>query len=189
MGSPSQSFVLGFNPLQINRRPVGVGGVSFETGPDELTQLQRLMDLGVVTGIDSPNDVLPLELSEGTRAPRNDYELTAQGYMLGNCGHCHNPRGYPSVLNPVLTDVLDFLPGPSGGIFQFPLERYSPRIFRGVSGATPIPYVTPSLVDLPRTDPSSGDQMGDVFTQGTGTRSAVLGDLRAVAKPHLSQRR
>ncbi len=168
MGSASQSFVLGFNPLQINRRPVGVGGVTFETGPDELTQLQRLVTLGVITGIDSPSDVLPLEASEGTRTPRNNYELLAQGYMLGNCAHCHNPRGYPSVENPVLADVLDFLPGTNGGIFQFPLERYSPRIFRGVSGSTPIPYITPSLVDLPRTDPSSGNQLEDVFTQGTG---------------------
>jgi mono/diheme cytochrome c family protein len=168
MGSPSQSFVLGFNPLQINRRPVGVGGVSFETGPDELSQLQRLIDLGVITGIESLSDVLPLEQSEGTRKPRNDYELAAQGYMLGNCAHCHNPRGYPSVLNPILANVLDFLPGPESGIFQFPLERTSPRIFRGVSGATPIPYITPSLVDLPRTDPSSGNQVADIFTQGTG---------------------
>src|SRR6516225_4921755 len=26
MGSPSASFVLGFTPLQVNRRPVGLGG-------------------------------------------------------------------------------------------------------------------------------------------------------------------
>jgi mono/diheme cytochrome c family protein len=168
MGSASQSFVLGFNPLQISRRPVGAGGVSFATGPDELTQLQRLIDLGVITGVDSPGDILPLEESEGTRKPRNDYELAAQGYMLGNCAHCHNPRGYPSVLNPILANVLNFLPGPDGGIFQFPLERTSPRIFRGVSGATPVPYITPSLVDLPRTDPISGNQTADIFTQGTG---------------------
>ncbi len=30
--------------------------------------------------------------------------------------------------------MLDFLPGAAGGIFQFPLERTSPRIFRGSSG-------------------------------------------------------
>ena len=96
--------------------------------------------------------MLPLEQSQGTRTPRNDQELVAQGYMLGNCAHCHNPRGYPTVQNPVLANVLDFLPaaGSLGGIFQFPLERYSPRIARGISGSTPIPYITPSLVDLPR---------------------------------------
>ncbi len=171
MGSPSQSFVLGFTPLQINRRPVGVGGVIEATGPDELTQLERFVDLGVVSGVDSLADVLPLEQSQGTRTPRNDYELTAQGYMLGNCAHCHNPRGLPSVQNPVLADVLDFLPGPTGGIFQFPLERYSPRIGRGLTGSTPIPYITPSLVDLPRLDPNSGQQAPDIFTQGTGPDS------------------
>ncbi len=164
MGSPSQSFVLGFTPLQINRMPTGSHGVIEETGPDELTQLQRLIDLGVITGIDSIADVLPLEQSQGTRTPRNEHELLAQGYLLGNCAHCHNPRGYPTVQNPVLADVLDFLPaaGPLGGVFQFPLERTSPRIFRGVSGASTIPYITPSLVDLPRTDPS-GAQVADPF--------------------------
>jgi len=53
MGSPSQAFVLGFTPLQINRMPTGSHGVIEETGPDELTQLQRLIDAGVITGIDS----------------------------------------------------------------------------------------------------------------------------------------
>ena len=37
MGSPSQAFVLGFTPLQINRVPTGSHGVIEETGPDELT--------------------------------------------------------------------------------------------------------------------------------------------------------
>ena len=43
----------------------------------------------------SQADVLPLEKSEGTRLPRNEYELNAQAYMVGNCAHCHNPRGFP----------------------------------------------------------------------------------------------
>ncbi len=168
MGSPSQSFVLGFTPRQINRRPQGVGGTLEATGPDELTQLQRFIDAGIVTGIDSPDDdVLPLEGSQGSRVPRNDYELVAQGYMLGNCAHCHNPRGFPTIQNPVLANVLDFLPGPNSGIFQFPLERYSPRIGRGLSGSTPIPYITPSLVDLPRLDPASNAPAADVFELGS----------------------
>jgi mono/diheme cytochrome c family protein len=167
MGSPSQSFVLGFTPLQINRMPTGTHGVIEETGPDELTQLQRLIDAGVITGVDSPADLLPLEQSQGTRTPRNREELLAQGYLLGNCSHCHNPRGYPTVQNPILSNVLDFLPaaGPLGGIFQFPLERTSPRIERGVSGSTPIPYITPSLVDLPRSDPGTGGPEADPFVQ------------------------
>jgi mono/diheme cytochrome c family protein len=149
-GSETKSFVLGFLPLQINRRPTGQGGTIEATGPDELTQMQRFIDYGLITGVTSPSDVLPLERVEGSRSPRNDYELVAQGYMLGNCAHCHNPGGFPSQQNPVLVDILNFYPSPAGGIFQFPLERTSPRIFRGVSGQVPLPYITPSLMDLPR---------------------------------------
>ena len=171
MGSASQSCVLGFTPLQINRRPTGSGGTIELTGPDELTQLERFVAAGMISGIASPGDVLALEQSQGSRSPRNNYELVAQGYMLGNCAHCHNPRGFPTVQNPVLKDILNFLPGPDGGIFQFPLERYSPRVGRGLTGSTPIPYITPSLVDLPRLDPQSGQQARDPFV--TAFPSAV----------------
>ncbi len=175
MGSPSQSFILGFTPLQINRRPVGVGGVIEATGPDELTQLQRFIDAGIISGVASASDLLPLEQSQGSRAPRTVSELTAQGYLLGNCAHCHNPRGYPTVQNPVLKTVLDFLPSATGGIFQFPLESYSPRIGRGITGTTPIPYITPSLVDLPRVDVQTGQQAADIFAKSVnpGTFVAV----------------
>jgi mono/diheme cytochrome c family protein len=149
-GSESNSFVLGFLPLQINRRPTGVGGTIEATGPDELTQMQRFIDYGLVTGLASPSDILPLEQAEGTRSPRNDYELVAQGYMLGNCAHCHNPGGFPSQQNPVLVPLLNFYPSTIGGIFQFPLERTSPRIFRGITGDGLLPYITPSLMDQPR---------------------------------------
>jgi hypothetical protein len=151
MGSPSQSFVLGFRPVQIARRPTGSGGVYEEAQGDELTQLQRLIDYGVITGINSPDDVLPLEESEGSRAPRSVQELNAQAYMVGNCAHCHNPRGYPSVRQPAVANVLDFLPGPGAnqGVFQFPLESYSPIRRRGDNQDIQIPYITPSLFDLP----------------------------------------
>jgi mono/diheme cytochrome c family protein len=171
MGSPSKDFVLGFTPLQVRRRPAGEGGVIEASGDDELSQLERLIDYGLITGLDSVDDILPLEgrpdpnglakvvqsdgtevkwaSPEGSRLPRNEFELTAQGYMVGNCAHCHNPRGFPSVRNPVLVDVVNFLPGPSGGIFQFPLDRVSPRITRGAGGVLQIPYITPSLVDYP----------------------------------------
>ncbi len=89
--------MLGFFPLQVARRENGTGGTYEETGADELTQLQRLIDLGVISGMTSPTDVLPLEESEGTRKPRTQGELNAQAYMVGNCAHCHNPRGLPSV--------------------------------------------------------------------------------------------
>ena len=52
MGSPTQDFVLGFIPLQVARRATGTGGTYEPTGADELTQLQRLIDYGVITGHD-----------------------------------------------------------------------------------------------------------------------------------------
>ena len=68
MGSPSAAFVLGFTPLQVARRPAGQSGVIEAPADDELTQLQRLIDLGVISGMTSPDDVLPLEKSQGARA-------------------------------------------------------------------------------------------------------------------------
>jgi hypothetical protein len=56
MGSPSQSFIVGFTPLQVKRRPAGEGGVIEPAATDELTQLQRLIDYGVISGVDSPLD-------------------------------------------------------------------------------------------------------------------------------------
>jgi mono/diheme cytochrome c family protein len=147
MGSPSADFVLGFTPLQVNRLPKGESGVIEESGPDELDQLERLIDYGVITGLD-PDDLATLENSQGTRKPRNEQELVAQGYLLGNCSHCHNPRGFPSTASPELAPLLDFLPSESGGIFQFPLERTSPRIKRDLRGTTPVAYITPSLREI-----------------------------------------
>ncbi len=181
MGSPSKSFVLGFTPLQIQRRPEGEGGVIEPTGPDELTQLLRLISYGVITGINSPDEVTLLENSQGSRAPRNDYELVAQGYMLGNCSHCHNPRGFPSYAAPELRDVLNFLPSDTGGIFQFPLDKFSPRIKRGVNQDVPVAYITPSLYDLAvayaEVDPDTGAVVAAktvVYPEGMGARSAPI---------------
>lgn len=130
------SFVLGFLPLQIRRRPMGEGGVIEPAEPDELNQLERFIDYGLVTGItkaEIARKILPLEKSQGERNPRNNHELIAQGYMLGNCAHCHNPGGYTSRTAPLLKDVLNFLPSADGGgIFQFPLDRVSPRIKRSM---------------------------------------------------------
>jgi mono/diheme cytochrome c family protein len=148
MGSPTGNYVLGFTPLQLNRRAKGEGGVRDTPGADEMTQLQRFIDYGLITGMSSPADVLPLEQAEGDRTPRNDYELAAQAYMVGNCAHCHNPNGAATKNNPELNGVLNFMPGPEGGIFQFPLQKYSPRIPRGSLSNIPIPYISPSLLDL-----------------------------------------
>jgi mono/diheme cytochrome c family protein len=147
MGSDQGNFVLGFTPLQIRRRKTGEGGTYEPTPRDELSQLERLIAYGVITGIDSIDDVQLLEDSEGTRKPRNDYELKAQGYMLGNCAHCHNPNGFPSQVAPELAPLLDFFPDADGGVFQFPLERFSPRVRRGPD-SMPIAYITPSLREI-----------------------------------------
>jgi mono/diheme cytochrome c family protein len=154
MGAVNGSFVLGFTPLQINRRPMGEGGVIEPAERDELNQLQRFLDYGLIEGMGSAKDVVLLEDSQGDRKPRNEQELIAQGYMIGNCSHCHNPRGFPTQIAPELRGVLDFYPSKEGGIFQFPLERFSPRIFRGPERDVPIPYITPSLYDRSVDGPS-----------------------------------
>jgi mono/diheme cytochrome c family protein len=151
MGSPSASFVLGFTPLQVATVAPGVEGVIEPATGDELTQLKRLIDYKVVSGMTSPADVLPLDQTQLPRAPRTPQELRAQAYMVGNCAHCHNPRGFPSIKAPALSDILNFLPGPSGGIFQFPLDRTSPIRARSARQDVPIPYITPSLRDYPST--------------------------------------
>jgi len=150
MGSPTASFVLGFLPLQIATQPAGQSGVIEPAMGDELTQLQRLIDYRVIIGVSSPGDVTSLEDSQLPRGPRNAYELQAQAYMLGNCAHCHNPRGFPTTKAPVLKDLLDFLPRQGGGIFQFPLDRVSPLRARGDGQDIAIPYITPSLRDVPQ---------------------------------------
>jgi mono/diheme cytochrome c family protein len=152
MGSVRSDFVLGFTPMQISRRPVNEGGVIEDTGHDELTQLDRLSALGVITGVGSAADVNLLENSQQDslgqpRKPRNENELIAQGYMFGNCAHCHNPGGYATNSVPELGPLLNFWPSKTGGIFQFPMDRFSPRTSRGAEGRA-VPYITPSLYDL-----------------------------------------
>ncbi|MDF3068227.1 MAG: hypothetical protein K0R38_3828 [Polyangiaceae bacterium] len=138
-GSPTKDFLLGVNPTQLNRRPIGEGGVYEDAGPDELSQAQRLIDYGFITGVSSPDEFIKLEDSAGERKPRNAYELRAQAYALGNCSGCHNQRGYPTRLNPSLAE-FDFLPG--GIFFQFPLAKTSPLRVRGTEA---VPYVQPLL--------------------------------------------
>ncbi|MDB4986869.1 MAG: hypothetical protein JWN04_2047 [Myxococcaceae bacterium] len=152
-GGPDAGFVLGFSPLQIRRRPMGEGGVIEPALADELNQLERFISYGMITGLsvdELDSKVLKLEKSQGARSPRSEAELIAQGYMLGNCAHCHNPRGYATLTAPVLADLLSFYPtADGGGIFQFPLERYSPRIQRktGADKIVQLPYITSSIYE------------------------------------------
>jgi len=180
-GSPNKTFVVGFQPLQVARRKLGEGGVIDPVGDDELSQLKRFMDYGLITGISSVDDILPLEKSEGTRSPRNNYELIAQGYLLGNCSHCHNPGGDPSLENPSLKDILNFQPSATGGVFQFPIDRTSPRIFRAGGGASPVvpmPYITPSVLDLGALIDGPWDFMGSKCNTATTSINDPTGGSR-----------
>jgi hypothetical protein len=149
MGSSSRSYILGFTPWQVDRRKPGAGGIYEDPRDDELTQLERFIDYGVITGIEPGQAKLEESqlMADPPRPPRNDYELKAQGYMLGNCAFCHNPEGYPVVTNPVLKD-FDLFPSEKGGIFQFSLERYSPRAKAGKSQSHKIPYITAAFGDF-----------------------------------------
>jgi mono/diheme cytochrome c family protein len=153
-GSPTQDFVLGFYPLQVAQRAANTGGTYDPVDADELNQLQRFIDYGLITDMTSPSDVVLLESSQAPRHNRTPEELKAQAYMIGNCAHCHNPRGYPSLAKPELLTALNFLPGSAvdAGIFEFPFEKMSPLRARGANQDVPIPYITPSLRDYPVAD-------------------------------------
>ncbi|MFZ5893507.1 MAG: hypothetical protein ACOY0T_20770 [Myxococcota bacterium] len=139
MGAESDDFVLGFTPYQIDRRQLAEGGTYEAPGEDELTQVERLIAYGVVAGVKNAISLPKLEDSGVGRQPRNQYELRAQAYLYGNCSHCHNPDGYPTVLNPGL-EPLNFRPG--GVVFQFPLDLASPLRIRASNG---LAYINPDL--------------------------------------------
>ena len=114
----TDNFVLGFTPLEINRRAFGEGGRDLPVGPDELSQVSRLLKIGIVSGFKSAAE-LPVLEKMGNQKPRNDHELRIQGYMVGNCAHCHNPAGLAMKDNDV---PLDMSPGE---IFQFSTSKQS----------------------------------------------------------------
>ncbi|HEY8947045.1 MAG TPA: hypothetical protein VIM73_22530, partial [Polyangiaceae bacterium] len=154
MGSNNRSYILGFSPWQVDRRSPGEGGIYEDPKGDELSQMARLLSYGVISGI-SPGEA-KLEESQGERKPRNDHELIAQGYMIGNCAFCHNPNGFPVVQNPVLRE-FDLYPNETtGGVFQFPLEKLSPRAKGGLDQSVRIPYITAAFGDLDFTGVSGG---------------------------------
>src|SRR5262249_59125518 len=73
-GAEGKNFVLGFTPLQINRRPAGDGGLLAPVGDDELTQVDRLVAYGVVDIAGGAASLPTLETSAGDRLPRTDFE-------------------------------------------------------------------------------------------------------------------
>ena len=114
-GSASDSFILGFTPLQINRRAMGEAGRDAPSGPDEMSQLSRLVSYGVIAGV-APDTAPRLETSNTTKQPRNVHELRFQAYAAGNCAHCHNPKGF------AVKQGIGFNFAPGGDIFQFILN-------------------------------------------------------------------
>jgi hypothetical protein len=92
-GASGRQFVLGFTPLQLNRRVENAGGVSGSVGMDELTQMERLTGYQLFTGLPA---ALPKLEQLGAVPARNARDLDMQGYLLGNCTHCHNPNGFAS---------------------------------------------------------------------------------------------
>ncbi len=125
-GGDDGSFVLGFTPLQINRRPVGGGGRDQPVGPDELAQVSRLSGYGVLKGVDAATALPKLE-SFPTERYLDDHTLRAQGYALGNCAHCHTPEGFAMKTNNVKLNLT------AGEIFRFNTKTrskdYSNRYF------------------------------------------------------------
>ncbi|WP_255442424.1 MULTISPECIES: hypothetical protein [Corallococcus] len=120
-GSEGQNFVLGFTPLQLNRRAPGEAGVdpNARIQEDELGQVERLVRAGVITGLPASGsrqelaDLLPkLEViarqavPSGQPAPGREV-LELQGYFVGNCAQCHNPNGFAVQSNPAIAS-LDF---------------------------------------------------------------------------------
>lgn len=122
-GSQSASFILGFTPLQVNRRPQGQGGADSPVGEDELSQVARLTAYGVLSGVTPAAGLPNLESMRPDHPPRNAHELRAQAYLVGNCAHCHNRSGFATNQDPRLAS-LDLS---AGGLFQFPTAT------RGVS--------------------------------------------------------
>jgi mono/diheme cytochrome c family protein len=108
MGSESKSFVLGFTPLQVNRRNDGDFARNPKATPAEISLAARLAAYGVVSGMSEP----PRLEAMGDTAPRNLFELKAQAYAVGNCAHCHNPNGFAKA------NGVDFTLAP-GALFQF----------------------------------------------------------------------
>jgi hypothetical protein len=166
MGSHSRSYILGFTPYHADRRAPGEGGIFEDPADGEEDQLKRLIEYGVVTGIE-PGEA-KLEESQGDRKPRNNYELTAQGYMMGNCSFCHNPNGFPTQQNPVL-GPFDLFPSDVGGIFQFPLEKFSSRAKFGVAQQVRYPYITPAFGNHP-----NGSAITSAKVFSTGEPSPVV---------------
>lgn len=101
-----KDFALGFTPLQLNRRALGEAGREFPIGADESSQVERLVSYGVLANAPPKEDWPKLETARGLQ-PRNVHEARLQGYMVGNCAHCHTPEGFAMKNNKVKLDLTE----------------------------------------------------------------------------------
>lgn len=122
MGSPTQNFVLGFQPLQINKRPLGGAGRLTEPEAHDLDQVSRFIAYGLISKISSEQE-LPVLENSGLLPPGNVHELRANGYTVGNCYHCHNPNGLAFTKENGVK-----LPLGPGDLFRFNTQQKSVQI-------------------------------------------------------------
>jgi len=161
-GSANDSFILGWTPIQLKHRKANEGGVYDDVLSDELAQLDRLVSYGVVKGVKEAQ-ITDLEDSALPRKPRTVDELNMQGYMLGNCAHCHNPKG-SAVQSSSALAWLDMSPG--GAIFGFDFSaELGPRELDGA---------TPYFARLGSVDPSVGAGNLGPAIYGSGFLRRVL---------------
>lgn len=101
----TSSQILGFTPLQLNRRKLGEAGRDLPVYSDELNQVNRLIGYGVLGAGAIPENFLKLDSDSPTA---NIHALKLQGYIEGNCVHCHNPKGFAMKDNDVKLDFSRF---------------------------------------------------------------------------------
>ncbi len=150
-GSEAQNFILGFTPLELNRRAKGEGGVdpAVDVLEDELSQVDRLIRYGVLTGLRSAAELPKLEdVKPRGKDYRNVHELALQGYFVGNCAQCHNPNGFAVQSNPSIAD-LDFsaggvLPGFDTGRMESNKQKYYADVRAGVDFERDLRATAPS---------------------------------------------
>ncbi|MES2744145.1 MAG: hypothetical protein V4655_01905 [Bdellovibrionota bacterium] len=110
-GAPGDNFVLGFTPLQINRRDVGEAGRDLPVNEDELNQVKRFIQYGMLSEKTAAN--LPKLEYFPSSSLLDDHTVRAQGYMVGNCAHCHNPKGFAKLEGNISMNLS------AGRIFEF----------------------------------------------------------------------
>lgn len=122
MGASGKNGILGFTPLQLNRRVHGEFEKQEWISEAERTQVQRFLDYEIVKNAPPASEWPKLETLSSV-APSNVHEYRAQGYLVGNCAHCHNTDGFAFTKENGIT--LDLT---AGSVFQFNTKTRSTQI-------------------------------------------------------------